>query len=358
MPILSGLLFAASMTTAMQDDLIHDKQYVVVKNNEQGTSTCKGSSFSESKTTLVPTTEFQAREVPIRPDQASEVPRLSEIPIVGNLFASNGSSDQLKRLPEFKKEVSCSFVDASATDVLRWISKQGVNFASSSDSMPKGRLSLNLKNVPLHEALDAIGEVFGGYWSLRGKTLVFRAGRSFGISTGAPFDSRNPVAPRVDPKRPYLLTLPGMSAMPAIPPLGADGFGFTFDEKSFRELAKLHELPPGLSQEERSKMQKELAAVREEMIKSARDIEKTREEMKKAEHSHREASARLKDLGERMKKLMASLTPAQWDLHKKQGHLLFNDLTKEQQKLVATDGKFRGNMMVTNADGKTLTIKN
>ena len=380
MPILSGLLFAASMTTAMQDDLIHDKQYVVVKNNEQGTSTGKGSSFSESKPTVVPTTEFQAREVPIRPDQASEVPRLSELPIVGNLFASNGSSDQLRRLPEFKKEVSCSFVDASATDVLRWISKQGVNFASSSDSMPKGRLSLNLKNVPLHEALDAIGEVFGGYWSLRGKTLVFRAGRSFGISTGAPFDSRNPVASRVDPKRPYLLTLPGMSAMPAIPPVGADGFGFTIDEKSFRELAKLHELPPGLSQEERSKMHKELAAVREEMVKSARevervrevdvrksildverakkDIEKTREEMKKAEHSHREASAHLKDLGERMKKLMASLTPAQWDLHKKQGHLLFNELTKEQQKLVATDGKFKGNMMVTNADGKTLTIKN
>lgn len=151
-----------------------------------------------------------------------------------------------------------------------------------------------------------------------------------------------------------------------------------FDEKSFRELAKLREIPP-MTQEERAKMQKELAAVREEMSKSLREVErvrevdvrgaraemekalkemeKSREEMTKAERSHHEASAQLKDLGERMKKLMGSMTPAQWDLHKKQGHLKFDDLTKDQQKMLAPDGKFKGNTVQTTIDGKSLTVK-
>lgn len=371
MPILSGLLFAASMATAVQDDLIHDKQYVVVKNNEQGTSTGAGASSSGLPTGLVPTSEVQTREVPVRPAQAPEVPRLAELPIIGNLFTTNSSSNQLRRMAEFQKEVSCSFVDASATDVLKWLSKQGVNFAGASDAMPKGKLSLNLKNVPLHEALDAIGEVFGGYWSLRGKTLVFRAGRSYAIAP----DSGSvhiPLGRAVDPKRPYSITVPGM------PLTERGGFGTMFDEKSFRELAKLREIPP-MTQEERAKMQKELAAVREEMSKSLREVErvrevdvrgaraemekalkemeKSREEMTKAERSHHEASAQLKDLGERMKKLMGSMTPAQWDLHKKQGHLKFDDLTKDQQKMLAPDGKFKGNTVQTTIDGKSLTVK-
>lgn len=371
MPILSGLLFATSMTTAMQDDLIHDKQYVVVKSNEQGACAGSGTSSSGLAAAVVPTTEVQTREVPTRSAQAPEVPRLAELPIIGNLFTTSSSSDQLRRMPEFKKDVSCSFVDASATDVLKWLSKQGVNFAGSSDSMPKGRLSLNLKNVPLHEALDAIGEVFGGYWSLRGKTLVFRAGRSYAIAPDTVF-ARPPVDRAVDPKRPYSITVPGM------PLIGTGGFGTMFDERAFSELAKLREIPP-MTQEERAKMQKELAAVREEMSKSLREVErvrevdvrgaraemerarkemeKSREEMTKAERSHREASAQLKDLGERMKKLMGSITPAQWDLQKKQGHLMFDDLTKEQQKMLAPDGKFKGNTVHTTIDGKSLTVK-
>ncbi|MEI7577784.1 MAG: hypothetical protein WCK51_12900 [Armatimonadota bacterium] len=406
MPILSGLLFAASMTIAMQDDLIHDKQYVVVKNNEQGTSAGAGAGAGTSSTavagSVLPLTEVQTRDLPSRPAEVIEVPRLAELPIVGNLFATNPSSDQLRRIPELKKDVSCAFVDASATDVLKWLSKQGVNFAGSSDSMPKGRLSLALKNVPLYEALDAIGEVFGGYWSLRGKTLVFRAGRSYAIAPDMAVGRSIPARP-LDPKRPYSITVPGMAVMPpmgAMPPMSAEGFRLRLDQNAFGDLAKLREIPP-MSQEERAKMQKDLAVAREEISKSLKevervrevdirasraeldkarkdmekvreidvraaridmerarkDMEKAREEMTKAERAHREASSQLKDLGERMKKLMGSMTPAQWDLHKKQGHLMFNDLTKEQQKMLAPDGKFKGNTVQTTIDGKSLTIK-
>ena len=331
MPILSGLVFAASMATTMQDDLINDKHYVVVKNSEQGLPSTNGSSPTQSGA-------FGSSS------QTTGVPLLKEIPVVGQLFTQPPEAprapqfpmmfapNQLAGIPEFKKLVSCSFVDASAGDVLKWLSRQGVNFAGASDSMPKGKLSLNLKDVPLYEALEAIADVFDGSWNLRGKTLVFRAGRSFDFSTSAG-PARVPFGTRVDPKRPYQLT---------VPPAKFEGFKFKVDEQAFKELSKFHGAYEAITKEE---------------------LAKVHEEMKKVHELTRRKDGAVKVpatiIDEDYAKLMKSLTDKQWDLHKKQGYLKFSDLTSEQLKLIKADGPIDVNITTSDSkDGKSITLKN
>jgi hypothetical protein len=327
MPILSGLVFAASMATTMQDDLINDKHYVVVKNSEQGLTSTNGSSptqsgafGSSSQTTGVPL----LKEIPVVGQlftQPAEAPRAPQFPMV---FAPN----QLAGIAEFKKLVSCSFVDASAGDVLKWLSRQGVNFAGASDSMPKGKLSLNLKDVPLHEALEAIADVFDGNWNLRGKTLVFRAGRSFAFSTSNG-PARASFGTRVDPKRPYQLM---------VPPAQFEMHDLKTNERAIKELAQLHERRETITKEE---------------------LAKVHEEMKKVHELTRRKDGGAKVTDEDNAKLMKSLTDKQWDLHKKQGFLKFSDLTREQLKLIKADGPIDVNITISySKDGKSLTLKN
>ena len=331
MPILTGLVFAASLMNSTQDDLINDKHYVVVKNGEQATpTTTKGAAAPVQGNAAIPPVTVDVRGVDFAQGRS-----VIEVPAMGApVLAVMGS--QLELIPEFARVVSCSFIDASATDVLKWLTKQGVNFAGSSDAMPKSKLSLNLKNVPLHEALDAIAEVFGGVWSVRGKTLVYRPGRSLAMSS-APFGMAAPLRGRVDPKRPYDL---------AIPPM-IEGFELKLDGNGVARVPGFKELPGGLSKEEVAKIQIEIG--------------KAHEEMKKAMEETRTKEVRVGgQLGpDNMGKLLKSLTDKQWDLHKKQGYLKFSDLTQEQLKMVVPNGKVEGKMTLScTIDGKSLTLKN
>ena len=374
MPIITGLALAASMTTAMQDDLINEKHYAVVKTGEQssslgGTTTSGQGGAAGCATTVTPAQEVSLVNVQDRVD----VPSLAELPIVGQMFSSSNSS-QLKRIPEYSKPVSCSFVDASSSDVLKWLSKQGVNFAGASESMPKGKLSLNLKNVPLYEALDAIAEVLGGSWSLRGKTLVFRAGRSFAFSM-EPAAAIAPLRSRVDPKRPYELV---------IPPIAVPGVELNIRQDAFADIAKFHELPKGLSKEDQEKMRKEMERAHEEMQKAFKELRmnagslnmskeelakmeasfaKTREELKRSQLASGERASRLKApivaSEEGYGKLLKSLTDQQLELHKKQGYLKFSDLTKQQLGFINADGPIDVKITISySKDGKSITLKN
>ena len=330
------------MALASQDDLINDKHYVVVKTGEQGVASSTTAPAQQAGATTAATVPPALLEVPqsvrnglveIAPDAA--------YPIIGQRYSFSVSS-QLQSIPEYAKTVSCSFVDASSTDVLKWLSKQGVNFAGASDSMPKGKLSLNLKNVPLHEALDSIAEVFGGSWNVHGKTLIFRSGRGLAFATSAG-PAIAPLRSRVDPKRPYEIP------MPAMPPMKAEGFELKIDDKMFKELAKVRDIAPSLSKEEFAKAQKDMAKAHEEMRKAI-DLKMTKDA---------QLALTLVGPNQDLGKLMKSLSDKQWELHKKQGHLMFSDLTKEQLKMVAPDGKVDGKITITiSTDGKTLTLKN
>ena len=88
------------------------------------------------------------------------------------------TNDNLSKLKGMDRQVSVHFDNASATDVLKWLSKQNVNFVANVDKLPKSRVSMNVNNVPLHEALEAVAESLGGSWnrvaasSTRGRRLT------------------------------------------------------------------------------------------------------------------------------------------------------------------------------------------
>lgn len=59
-----------------------------------------------------------------------------------------------------------------------------------------------------------------------------------------------------------------------------------------------------------------------------------------------------------VRKLMDSITPEQWALHKKQGHLKLNDLTAKQRNMLGIRGGAGSQITMTFVlDGKKLTIK-
>jgi len=82
------------------------------------------------------------------------------------------------------------------------------------------------------------------------------------------------------------------------------------------------------------------------MAKAKVDMSKAHKEM---EH------ARLQ--GDNMKKLLDSLTPAQWELSKKQGYLKLSDLTAAQRKLIGDIKPSDDLTLSYSIDGKKITIK-
>jgi hypothetical protein len=109
-----------------------------------------------------------------------------------------------------------------------------------------------------------------------------------------------------------------------------------------------------LSEGQRAEMEKEMARARQEMEKARGDIAKSRVDMEKARAQSKEFAAH----AESIKKLLASITPAQWELSKKQGYLKVSDLTEEQRRLFDNWPKGDGDFTMSySIDGKSLTIK-
>lgn len=101
-----------------------------------------------------------------------------------------------------------------------------------------------------------------------------------------------------------------------------------------------------LSDTQRREIELEMKRAHDEMAKAHGEMDKAQVEMKKA---------RLH--GENMKKLLDSITPAQWELSKKQGYLKFSDLTPAQRKLIG-DVEASDDMTLSySIDGKKITIK-
>lgn len=101
-----------------------------------------------------------------------------------------------------------------------------------------------------------------------------------------------------------------------------------------------------LSDKERREMEIDMKRAHEEMAKAKIDMSKAHKEM---EH------ARLQ--GDNMKKLLDSLTPAQWELSKKQGYLKLSDLTAAQRMLIGDIKPSDDLTLSYSIDGKKITIK-
>lgn len=108
-----------------------------------------------------------------------------------------------------------------------------------------------------------------------------------------------------------------------------------------------------LSDAQRREIELEMKRAHDEMAKAHGEMDRAKIEMDKAQVEIKKARLH----GENMKKLLDSITPAQWELSKKQGYLKFSDLTPAQRKLIG-DVEASDNMTLSySIDGKKITIK-
>ena len=107
------------------------------------------------------------------------------IPEVSSLFGQRTltappmmafGGDNLAHLKGMDRLVSVHFNNASAAEVMKWLSKQNVNFVANVDKLPKTHITMNVAHVPLAEALETVAESLGGSWQVKGSTIVFRMG--------------------------------------------------------------------------------------------------------------------------------------------------------------------------------------
>ena len=84
-----------------------------------------------------------------------------------------------------EQRVSADFQHASVADVMDWLTKNGANFVAADSELPKdATITLNAKDVPMRELLDAIASALGGHWERQGNMRVFRKGAGFRVLEG------------------------------------------------------------------------------------------------------------------------------------------------------------------------------
>jgi hypothetical protein len=86
---------------------------------------------------------------------------------------------------ENQQRVSASFDHAGVSEVMDWLTKNGVSFVSADSELPKdATITLNVKDQPINQVVDAIADALGGHWQRRGEMRVFRKGQGFDVFRG------------------------------------------------------------------------------------------------------------------------------------------------------------------------------
>jgi hypothetical protein len=160
MPITLGLLTVLSTTLLTRQDPLVDVQYGYAKPVQKEAP------------------RLALQDVPL----ATIMPPVVAIDDLAGVMDSRAmltdASKQLKTIAGMDRLVSLSFDNTSSVDVMSWLVKQDVNFIVNIDTLPKKQLTLNLKNVPIHEALQTLADVLDGHWEVKGSTAIFRSGAS------------------------------------------------------------------------------------------------------------------------------------------------------------------------------------
>ena len=281
--------------------------------------------------------------------------KVRELILPGMAMGSQFSS--LGRLKGMDRMVSVHFNNASASDVLKWLVKQNVNFVANVDGLPKNHITTSLNNVPLHEAIETVAESLGGSWQVKGSTLIFRKGMSF----VAPYTSMTSFAhPNYGDAKAYKLF--DESQMKAFGKMRSDSFDtnlsyLTVDPKQFEELKSLYELSTG-GKGYTFKMDPKALAELQKLQKSEKgfsDQSKLFKELKAFPDMKGMTFHKIDP-----DQFLKSLTEKQKDLMKRQGHLKFSDLSDAQKAMM-----FMGSAkdlpesftFVFLANGQKITIK-
>jgi hypothetical protein len=313
--------------------------------------------------------------------------------------------------------VSASFNKAASSEVLDWLTKNGVNFVTAESELPKGEtITLNVKDRPINEVLDAIASAMGGHWERRGGMRVFRKGegmRFFGGGHGA-FGTPAEGAWRFAPGAKGWTTDPGQ-----IKVFGKDGEHkfitpegmkeFKLDIKGMKEfelekLKSLKELKDFkmLDGKARQEMEEAMNKAHKEMLRSGvemkvskKAMEEAHKAMEKAMKDHPDAfrgrvfvspehdglfkvlphgdgknfEFRMDREGLRNKmgsisidgksftKFVDSLSNEQRETNRRQGYLRARDLSEAQRKMLGINTRDKGWSITINQDGQQVTVK-
>ena len=270
----------------------------------------------------------------------------------------------LSGLKGMNRKVSVKFNNASASEVLRWLSKQNVNFVANVDKLPKSKITMNVSNVPLSEALESVAESLGGMWQVKGSTLIFRTGL-YGVNTIAPFaQDRRITIPRWNTQGGELKLMPfnNMKDMP-------------FSGEEFKSLFKLDDKTLNLDDKSMAELKKQLLLLKDQKWadgqafkldgKSLEDSKRLMLQLKEGKGTESKGlSTLVNKWGLKKfdaKKFMETLTSSQKEIMKKQGFLKLSDLTDDQKGLLFDNpnGQMPTNFtIVFNLEGESVTIKN
>lgn len=400
MPIIYGIAALAVAANGFDQAGIDpqvDKQYAIVKQNEQPVA----QSTTNQNSTLAPTVDSQAtggtisfstcpantsfgitidfqgsvpgfqagattaqgNSIPPTPPAVATTPGLpgqisiQSGPAPSIAYALSGQArpapmmtriyggDNLRSLKGMDRKVSVKFNNATAADVLKWLGKQNVNFVANVDSLPKTKITMNVANVPLHEALESVAESLGGSWQIKGSTLIFR--NSFFGSLGSMGGTYAVPAPRMNMQgwqnaSPFMK----LKGMP-------DGELFKFDDNQLKMLKGLDGRTFDFKFDE--KALKDMKGFDGKLFKFDENQLKAFKDMKGFDGK----AFTFKKID--VKKFLNSLTKEQKELQKKQGFLKASDLTEEQRKMLFDGPKAElptDFTMMLNQDGEKIVIKN
>ena len=379
MPLMYGIAALAVLATGTDQQGVDpqiDKQYAIVKNGTQVPPACpvianSGETTSAEKpanTRTIGQETLTTTQAAIVRDQgttwsgtinAAEPVDLAYV--VGQTSGRTASTPALtyytqggiSRLKGMDRLVSVQFNNASAADVIKWLSKQNVNFVANVDKLPKSKITMNVNQVPLHEALETVAESLGGSWQVRGTTLIFQTGSSHmrlnfaptraGSTNGFEFktfaDSK--AFGQMDEKRmkAFEKSAKDMSETMKAYSLSLKEFP-KMDPKAFDELKSLH----GLTKDGKAFEFKTIDPKAFEQLKSLRGLSKDGKALDLKSFPNLKGSLdelkAFKTLGFKKvdsEKFFKSLTSSQKELMKKQGHLKFSDLS-DIQKAMLFDG--------------------
>jgi hypothetical protein len=414
MPIIYGIAALAVLANGMDQgvDPQIDKQYAIVKSGKPSFPVSTTPNTSQPEDVAV-SPKAANRQICLPQDQSSEQTgsvtfragqgTVLEVPV--NITTAGGSGfahveqvatgqrpstarvpgvamfsgDVLSRLKGMDRPVSVQFSNATASDVLKWLTKQNVNFVANVDKLPRTKISMNVKDVPLHEALETVAEALGGSWSVRGKTLIFQgnifhmyAPARVGSTNGFEFKTFGDMKgfSQMDEKqmKAYSLNLKDFPKMDSkaldefksLHGLTQDGKAFEFKTIDPKMLDKLKSLQ-GLTKDGKPFEFKTIDPKAFAELKSFHGFAKDGKTLNLKSFSELKGLKGLTFKKIDTEKFLKSLTNSQKDLMKKQGHLKFSDLT-DAQKAMILDGPNKelpkDFTFMFNMNGEKVVIKN
>ena len=234
-------------------------------------------------------------------------------------------------------------INGTLDDVVKWLGDTGVSFVLEDKAIASRKLTINLVNQPVEDAIAAIADALGVSWSKRGEVYVFGGQKFMHFAPAAPSSPKAPsgVAPKVwswSPKDGDQITIDVQKAIEQARKAQKDAKGiapkvFTFevpghpmspkDQQEFElHMKQLGEHMKALPHDVKvftdlkPMSEKEQKAFEESMKKlheGLKVLPKSFEGTKMSEKERKELELEMKKLHEEMKSLPHDMKVFKWD---------------------------------------------